>query len=72
MKIGVNSFLWTETLSTNDFGILDRLATAGLDGIEIGLLDPSDASAGSGRTEAGLYHVLCHSTRRKSDRTRFY
>jgi D-psicose/D-tagatose/L-ribulose 3-epimerase len=45
MKIGVNSFLWTETLTTNDFDILDRLATAGLDGIEIGLLDPSTLPA---------------------------
>ena len=41
MKIGANSFLWTETLTSNDFGILDRLADAGLDGIEIGLLNPS-------------------------------
>jgi D-psicose/D-tagatose/L-ribulose 3-epimerase len=41
MRIGANSFLWTETITSNDFDLLDRIAAAGLDGIEIGLLDPS-------------------------------
>ena len=45
MKIGANSFLWTETLTVDDCGLLDRLAAAGIDGIEIGLLDPSTLPA---------------------------
>ena len=45
MKIGANSFLWTETFTSKDFKILDRLAAAGLNGIEIGLLEPSTLPA---------------------------
>ena len=59
MKIGVNSFLWTETLTTNDFGILDRLATAGLDGIEIGLLDPSTLPANALRQALEERKLAC-------------
>ena len=62
MKIGANSFLWVETLTSNDFGILDKLVAGGLDGLEIGLLDPSTLPAGELRPaleERGLACTMC-------------
>ena len=35
MKIGANSFLWVETLTSNDFGILDKLVAGGSTGLRL-------------------------------------
>ena len=62
MKVGANSFLWVETLTTNDFGILDKLVAGGLDGLEIGLLDPATLPAKELRSameERGLSCTMC-------------
>jgi len=62
MKIGANSFLWVETLTTNDFTILDKLVAGGLDGLEIGLLDPATLPARELRSameERGLACTMC-------------
>lgn len=62
MKIGANSFLWVETLTSSDFGILDKLVAGGLDGIEIGLLDPATLPAKGLRSamdERGLACTMC-------------
>ncbi len=47
MKIGANSFIWTDSFGVGHFDVLQRLAGAGLDGIEIGLLNPSEFPAGT-------------------------
>lgn len=46
MKIGANSFIWTDSFGVGNFDVLRKVADAGLDGIEIGLLNPSEFPAG--------------------------
>jgi D-psicose/D-tagatose/L-ribulose 3-epimerase len=62
MKVGANSFIWTESFSLNNFDVLQRIAAAELDGIEIGILEPLIFPAKAIRTELqrlGLSSTTC-------------
>lgn len=40
MKFGANAFIWSERFDRSHIGLLERLKTAGFDGIELPLIDP--------------------------------
>ncbi len=59
MKIGANSFVWTDSFGVENFDILRRIASAGLDGIEIGLLSPNEFPASKVRAELERLSLSC-------------
>jgi D-psicose/D-tagatose/L-ribulose 3-epimerase len=61
VKFGANSFIWTDSFGTKDFGILPAIKEAGLDGIEIGLLDPATFDAGAFRKVSESIGLGCTS-----------
>ena len=61
MKFGANSFIWTDSFGTKDFGVLPAIKEAGLDGIEIGLLDPGSFDAAAFRKASESLGLGCTS-----------
>lgn len=62
MKIGANSFIWTDSFGVGNFDVLRKVAAEGLDGIEIGLLNPSEfpaAAVGKELERLGLGCTIC-------------
>jgi len=59
MKIGANSFVWTDSFGVNNFDVLARIADAKLDGIEIGILNPYDFPAKQVRSELNRLGLGC-------------
>jgi D-psicose/D-tagatose/L-ribulose 3-epimerase len=62
MKFGANSFIWTDSFGAEHLQLLPRLKEAGLDGIEIGLLEPASFPAAAFRREiekCGLECTTC-------------
>ena len=47
MKFGVNTFIWSGTFDSSNFGLLPTIKEAGFDGVEIPLLRPKDLQAAS-------------------------
>jgi D-psicose/D-tagatose/L-ribulose 3-epimerase len=45
MKFGVNTFIWSGTFDSSNFGLLPTIKEAGFDGVEIPLLRPKDLQA---------------------------
>jgi D-psicose/D-tagatose/L-ribulose 3-epimerase len=61
VKYGANSFIWTDSFGTKDFGVLPAIKEAGLDGIEIGLLDPGNFDAAAFRKASESLGLGCTS-----------
>lgn len=59
MKFGANSFIWTDSFGPQHFQLLPKLKDAGLDGIEIGLLDPAAFPAAAFRKELEKWGLGC-------------
>jgi D-psicose/D-tagatose/L-ribulose 3-epimerase len=47
MKFGVNTFIWSGTFDSSNFGLLPTIKEAGFDGVEIPLLRPKELQAAS-------------------------
>ena len=47
MKFGVNTFIWSGTFDSSNFGLLPTIKDAGFDGVEIPLLRPKELQAAS-------------------------
>ncbi len=62
MKFSASSYIWAEIFGAEHCGVLPRLKDAGLDGIEIGILEPTKFPAAAIRRElekAGLESTAC-------------
>jgi D-psicose/D-tagatose/L-ribulose 3-epimerase len=47
MKFGVNTFIWSGTFDSSNFGLLPTIKEAGFDGVEIPLLRPQELQSAS-------------------------
>lgn len=59
MKFGASSYIWAEIFGLEHCGILPRLKAAGLDGIEIGILEPAKFPATAIRRELERNGLEC-------------
>jgi D-psicose/D-tagatose/L-ribulose 3-epimerase len=59
MKFGASSYIWAEIFGLEHCGILPRLRQAGLDGIEIGILEPVKFAAAGIRRELEKNGLEC-------------
>lgn len=59
MKIGANSFIWTDAFGVEHFDVLRKIAEARLDGIEIGVLNPQGFPASKIRAELNRLSLGC-------------
>jgi D-psicose/D-tagatose/L-ribulose 3-epimerase len=62
MKFGVNTFIWTESFTRENWALLPRIKAAGFDGIEVSLFDPRTFAAKDirqGLDDNGLEVTIC-------------
>ncbi|MGH9658980.1 MAG: sugar phosphate isomerase/epimerase family protein, partial [Bryobacteraceae bacterium] len=62
MKFGVNTFIWTESFTRENFALLPSIKDAGFDGIEVSLFDPATFAAADirrGLDDHGLECTIC-------------
>lgn len=62
MKFGANTFIWSERFDRSQISLLDRLKTAGFDGIELPLMLPKetrDAEVRRALERSGLEATFC-------------
>ncbi len=55
MKFGVNTFIWSGTFDSSNFGLLPLIKEAGFDGVEIPLLRTEGFAASSIRRPTRLW-----------------
>src|SRR6202161_1970335 len=60
MKFGVNTFIWSGTFDSSNFGLLPTIKEAGFDGGEIPLLRPKDFQASSIRKAVEANGLECN------------
>ncbi len=62
MKFGANTFIWAESFGPEQFPLLPRIKAAGLDGIEVPIIDPAALQPAAIRRELekhGLAATVC-------------
>jgi D-psicose/D-tagatose/L-ribulose 3-epimerase len=62
MKFGVNTFIWTESFTRENWPLLPRIKAGGFDGIEVSLFDPATFAAADirkGLEDNGLEVTIC-------------
>ena len=62
MKFGVNTFIWTESFTRENWPLLPKIKAAGFDGIEVSLFDPAtfaSADIRKGLEDNGLEVTIC-------------
>ena len=62
MKLGVNTFIWTESFTRDNLPLLPKIKAAGFDGIEVSLFDPKTFAAADikrGLEDNGLECTIC-------------
>jgi D-psicose/D-tagatose/L-ribulose 3-epimerase len=60
MKFGVNTFIWSATFDSSNFGLLPLIKEAGFDGVEVPLLRPEAFAASSIRQATEAYGLECN------------
>ena len=60
MKFGVNTFIWSATFDSSNFGLLPLIKEAGFDGVEVPLLRPESFAASSIRQATEAYGLECN------------
>jgi D-psicose/D-tagatose/L-ribulose 3-epimerase len=60
MKFGVNTYIWSGTFDSSNFGLLPRLKEAGFDGVEIPILRPKGFRASSIRNAIAAHGLECN------------
>jgi len=60
MKFGVNTFIWSGTFDTSNFGLLPAVKEAGFDGVEIPLLRTAGFRAAEIRKAVAAYGLECN------------
>jgi len=60
MKFGVNTFIWSATFDSSNFGLLPLIKEAGFDGVEVPLLRPESFAASSIRRANEAHGLECN------------
>jgi D-psicose/D-tagatose/L-ribulose 3-epimerase len=60
MKFGVNTFIWSATFDSSNFGLLPLIKEAGFDGVEIPLLRPAALAASAIRRVNEAHGLECN------------
>jgi D-psicose/D-tagatose/L-ribulose 3-epimerase len=60
MKFGVNTFIWSGTFNSSNFGLLPLIKEAGFDGVEVPLLRPEAFAASSIRQATEAHGLECN------------
>jgi D-psicose/D-tagatose/L-ribulose 3-epimerase len=60
MKFGVNTFIWSATFDSSNFGLLPLIKEAGFDGVEVPLLRPEAFAASSIRQATEAHGLECN------------
>ena len=60
MKFGVNTFIWSATFDSSNFGLLPLIKEAGFDGVEVPLLRPGTFAASSIRQATEAHGLECN------------
>jgi D-psicose/D-tagatose/L-ribulose 3-epimerase len=60
MKFGVNTFIWSGTFDSSNFGLLPLIKEAGFDGVEVPLLRPEAFAASSIRQATEAHGLECN------------
>ncbi len=60
MKFGVNTFIWSGTFDSSNFGLLPLIKEAGFDGVEIPLLRPEGFATSSIRKANEAHGLECN------------
>jgi len=60
MKFGVNTFIWSATFDSSNFGLLPLIKEAGFDGVELPLLRPESFAASSIRKANEALGLECN------------
>jgi D-psicose/D-tagatose/L-ribulose 3-epimerase len=60
MKFGVNTFIWSATFDSSNFGLLPGIKEAGFDGVEVPLLRPAEFAASSIRHALEVHGLECN------------
>jgi D-psicose/D-tagatose/L-ribulose 3-epimerase len=60
MKFGVNTFIWSATFDSSNFGLLPLIKEAGFDGVEVPLLRPAAFAASSIRQANEAHGLECN------------
>jgi D-psicose/D-tagatose/L-ribulose 3-epimerase len=60
MKFGVNTFIWSATFDSSNFGLLPLIKEAGFDGVEVPLLRPETFAASSIRQGTEGHGLECN------------
>jgi D-psicose/D-tagatose/L-ribulose 3-epimerase len=60
MKFGVNTFIWSATFDSSNFGLLPLIKEAGFDGVEVPLLRPAAFAASSIRQANEANGLACN------------
>ncbi len=60
MKFGVNTFIWSATFDSSNFGLLPSIKEAGFDGVEVPLLRPAEFAAPSIRKALEAHGLECN------------
>jgi D-psicose/D-tagatose/L-ribulose 3-epimerase len=60
MKFGVNTFIWSATFDSSNFGLLPLIKEAGFDGVEVPLLRPEAFASSSIRQATEAHGLECN------------
>jgi D-psicose/D-tagatose/L-ribulose 3-epimerase len=60
MKFGVNTFIWSASFDSSNFGLLPLIKEAGFDGVEVPLLRPEAFAASSIRQATEAHGLECN------------